>query len=189
VTVTLVHAAGGVMPFLGSLRSNWQSAMLSGTSNPALSLWRIDAAAVVGRLLGHTPGTAAALAITLGIVALGGLAVRRLALRGRAEGCLGAALVCLSVVTCTYHQSYDLLMLALPLTMLVVSAPRDTSPGLRWTLCALLGLPAANYLATEGILDRLDLSHGWWIAVTSFNGVALLAALGLCARAALGAVR
>jgi len=190
VALSLVHAAGSVASLVDSVRGSWDVSMVSSSAHPALSVSRIDAVALVARLLGRSPGTAATLGIAVGLLGVGGLGIRRLARQGNAEGDLGIALICLSVLTCTYHQSYDLLLLTLPLTMLAVGTPSlDVSPPMRWTLCTLLGLPAANYLATEGVVARLGLTGGWWNAVTSVNGAAMLAAFALCTRAALRANR
>ena len=84
------------------------------------------------------------------------------------------------MLTSTYHQTYDLLLLALPWLAAATSrlGPATTAtPWLRWVVLIALSVPAVNYLVDGWTLGKLHLTGVWWLAVTSVNGLALLVAL------------
>ncbi|MFQ5666145.1 MAG: glycosyltransferase family 87 protein [Candidatus Binatia bacterium] len=185
VVAVLVHNAGGVEPFLASLGVNSSAFLVNPANQTTSSISRLDALALLGRLLGRTPALAVQLAVGLGILGLGAFVVHRLADNGRDERAqhLSAAVVCLTVLTCTYHQAYDLLLLAWPVTALAAGRwkPRPRERGMwRWTLLALLAFPAGNYLTSATVIDTIGITGIWWTAVASLNGAALLAALSVC---------
>ena len=158
-------------------------------ADPVFSATRIDALAFVGRLAGKIPFVGS-LAISIGILTIGALGLRRLAFAADDSTArqLSASLACVTVLACAYHQQYDLLLLALPVTALVMNsraAPWGGRPTIRWVLLTALTLLAVNYLATERAIDRFHITGTWWLAVTSLNGGVLLVALFVYAALAL----
>jgi hypothetical protein len=93
--------------------------------------------------------------------------------------------VCLTALTFAYHQAYDLLLLTLPMTALVTTAPSAIPPAARRALVGLLLFPAINYLATLSVIRALGITGPWWLVTTSLNSMALLAALLVCVGLAL----
>jgi glycosyl transferase family 87 len=189
-TAAVAAAAGGLGALATSIGQGYVAFSGDQTVDPAVSWSRIDAIAVTSRLLGWSPGPGVALAIGGAVLALGALGVARLA-RSATPGArrLSTGLACLTIVACTYHQGYDLVLLTLPATALAFGAddpPWRGRPWARRALLALLAIPAINYLSSEYALERLGFGHGVWIAVTVANGLAVLAAFAILARLALG---
>lgn len=137
-------------------------------------------------LLHHVVGESSVLVddlVSLLLLAVGALTVRHLAQR-EAPGDDGLAIgvTCLTTLLCVYHQSYDALLLTLPLFLLVVgrgAPPWDRHPLVRVALGVLLAVPAVNYLATWHVLERLGITGGWWLLITAVNAAALSLALSL----------
>jgi hypothetical protein len=175
-----VDAAGGVSPFVASLGSSAAAFSAESTSNAWSSFARIDVTALLARVIGRVPDGWLELCLGLAVVAVAAVGLRRL--RGdRREPAvqLGVGLACLTVLVATYHQAYDALLLAQPAVALgtgrwgrggAASAP------VRWSVLALLAVPAVNYLATSTVASRLSIGSPTWLAVTSASPVALLAA-------------
>ncbi len=184
-TVVLAHNAGGVGPLLHSLVASHADFGSDPEVNPATATYRIDTAAFLGRLLGRPLGTAADVAILVAILGVAAVGVRRLdRSRDSVAGPLAASLVSLAILACTYHQTYDLLLLALPMTA-VVAVPSLVGPIARRVLVAALAVPACNYLVSDTVLHRTGFGGPMWLVVASLNGAALLVALSLVAVAAL----
>jgi hypothetical protein len=170
----LAHAGVGPADVLAAVPANHAAFAADRSVNPLVTLYRVDAEEVLSRLLGH-PSPVLALALTLGTLALAALAVHRLSAAdtARARG-LSASVVCLAILLCTYHQGYDLVLLALPLVFFATT--RSTSPGLDRILFVLLAAPAANYLASGSALAALGSGANVKAVVGSLNAAALLAA-------------
>lgn len=179
----IVHAAGGMGALVESLLRNYEVFETDGNVNPISSPFRPDVPALIGRLLGGQLSLPAEVLVSIAVLGVGAFCVRRLAHRDDDRSRLlsdGAA--CLAIVLAVYHQSYDLLLAALPLTALAIGpAGRTLSPGLRGALLLLLGLPWLNYVATGTAIEALRIEGGWWLLMASFNGVAMLTALVLFA--------
>ena len=149
----------------------------------ATTWWsQIDARYLLHHVIGESSGLVDDV-VSLLLLAMGALTVRHLARRD-APGDSGLAIgvTCLTTLLCIYHQSYDALLLTLPLLLLVVgrgAPPWDRHPLVRVALAVLLAVPAVNYLATFHALDRLGITGGWWLVVTALNAAALLVALSL----------
>jgi hypothetical protein len=93
------------------------------------------------------------------------------------------AIVCSAVVLCTYHQTYDLVLLAAPAVAMATGALASgrAVPGwTRWALGLSLIALASNYMVSGTALARLGLRGGWWIAAVSLNGAAVLTILAVC---------
>ncbi len=181
VTTELAYASGGLLPFLATLPANYAATAAEAMVDPSSSPIRVDAVALVGRLLARAPVTAEELAISLAVLGGAMIGLRRLAARQHERGwqLVSAALVCLTILVCTYHQVYDLLLLAWPIAILVVypDAVRPIyTPILRWILLALLTFPAINHLISDRAMSFVGGMHGWWLVLASLNGGVLLVA-------------
>jgi hypothetical protein len=179
--LVIAGRVGGVMPLLNVLAENYH-VFRNRLDNLAFTgPYRLDAVALVGRLVGRPLGTPVELGITLGVLALGAWCVHRLARsEDPAARRLSASVICVTVLTCAYHQGYDGLILALPITALATTrwAPADPAAATaRWVLLGLLAIPVANHLATYTPLSYFQPGGAWWTALTSLNGAALLSAL------------
>jgi hypothetical protein len=176
VSVPLAWAAGGIGSLVASLWGNyamWDQTFVSS----ARSIFRIDALAFFGRLLGRNLTTVEDLALTTIIMGLGALGIRRLARAERDGGdVLSASLACVTILAGTYHQAYDGLILAGP--AIAVAGGLGRGPA-RLVLAAAIALPAVNYLATDSAVERLQIEGASWVLLGSLNGAALLLAFGL----------
>jgi len=189
----LVHNAGGLAPFWASLGASQLDFGADPQVNPATSDYRVDAVAFVARFLGHPLGLMGEMGILIGILGVAAVCVSRLERVGDgAARFLSASLICVAMLTCTYHQTYDLLLLALPLTAVAMErCPVLTSGSARIhaLLLASLAVPAFNYLVSDSVLSHVRPGGGWWLAVTSLNGGALIVAFGLYVGLALRVAR
>jgi hypothetical protein len=185
----LAHAAGGVLPLLDSLRRDLPAFDANPANVPLSTITRVDAIALLGHALGGALPISVSLVIGLGIVALGAVAIHRLARHPdeRAQR-LATMLACMTILSCTYHQIYDALLLTWPLTLLAVGQwglRVPLSPWLRWSLLALLAVPSVNYLTSATAIAHLGINGAAWTAVTSLNGGAVLLSLLICVVVAL----
>jgi hypothetical protein len=178
--VPLVHAAGGVGSFVTSLGSSAAAFAAEDTSNAWSSIARIDATALVARLIGRAPAAATAGAVALVVLAVAVVGLRRLVSDRSAPAVqLGVGLVCLSLLVASYHQAYDALLVAQPAVALAAGRWGRGGPApraVRWTVLALLAVPAINYLATRVVIADLPPGGAAWLAITAANPAALLAA-------------
>jgi len=184
----LIHAAGGVLPLLASLREDLPAFDVNPANLPVSSISRLDALAVLAHVLGDSASTGVSLAIGLGILGLGAVAIRRLAASEDEGGRqLSTVLGCLTVLTCTYHQVYDAMLLTWPLIALATGRRNfaELPHWLRWGLFGLLSVPAVNYLTSATAIGTFGIASAGWTAVTSLNGGALLAALLICVTVAM----
>jgi hypothetical protein len=160
----------------------------------AKSLIRVDTGALVGRLLGRPPG--AAVEILFGILILGSAGAilwkrEPAAAIGADPGTGGRVsdegprppgdgLACLALLLGLYHQSYDTLILVLPIAALLWGGVGGAWDGWarrwRWGLLALLLVPWLNLLATHALLNRLRPMRALWLPLATCNGAALLLA-------------
>jgi hypothetical protein len=177
---------GGIVEVLTAIPVNYAEFQSHGGVDLSTSWARIDGFATLTRCLGYEPGTAVYLAVSLGVLGLAGAVVWRLARMADDHDAAGisAVVICLAILTCCYHQAYDVLLLIVP-AVAIAAAPAGSWSGvstrLRWVVLGLLAVPLVNYAATRSIIDRLDLTGTAWTLVTALNGLALLAALLLCA--------
>ena len=189
-----VAAAGGVLPFIASVRHGMSVIVTDPSFHEATSLIRVDTGALLGRFLGRPPG--AAVEILLGVLLLGSAGAilwtreARAGSGGAPAGAwragddgprpVGDGLACLALLLGLYHQSYDTLLLALPIAALLWGAQGGAfSWGAgrgRWALLALLLVPWLNVLATHALLNRLQPMRALWLPLATCNGAALLLA-------------
>ena len=182
VSVPIVYGAGGVGAFLTSVRGNYAGFTADPSAAAATSPYRVDLAALVSRPLGWSVGPGVELVLMLGVLGLGALALRRVARREAddARG-LSTSIVCVTVLLCVYHQSYEALLLAFPIAMAArrCLAEDGGASALEWALLAALATPAVNYLVMGGVVARMRTGHAPWLAATSLDGLALLVAFAV----------
>ncbi|MBI3784912.1 MAG: DUF2029 domain-containing protein [Deltaproteobacteria bacterium] len=157
----VVRAAGGIEPFATSLRASLANFSSDTTAAAATGPERIDIIGLVGFALGANPSPALELALTAAVLAAGTYGLRRLVVATNGEVTpLALVLACLTLLICTYHQTYDLVLLLVPLTAwtTVVRWPTTRRIG-TLTLFALLLFPMLNYLSPQAVQVHLGI-HG-----------------------------
>jgi hypothetical protein len=178
--LVVLPEAGGVAPFIASIRAGIESFRATPETNPLTGWSRVDAIAVAAKLMGRELSPPAELAFSLGILAAGVLGVRRfLGAGGGRDSPVAMTLICLTILIFTYQQAYNVLILALPAAALFVNpdaSPAPAYPVLRRLFPLLLLFPFLNYLSTYGALTRLGVAGWQWSLVTSLSGIALLIA-------------
>ncbi len=178
----VVSAAGSPSAFVASVEATY-AARAHEPRKLELSPTRVDVVAGVARVLGRAPGNAATLALTVGVLGFAAAGLRRLARSGTRDARVHATnLACLAIVACAYHQQYDLLILALPLATLVWrrdAEPWRRAPRPRRLALALVALPLVNFVASDSGARLLELSPALRLALTSLDGVAVLALLAI----------
>jgi len=178
--IPLLRAAGSAPAFAASLGGSAAAFSAEPSSNAWSGFTRIDVTALMARVLGHVPTGWTELALVVLVVSAAIIGLRRLRTDQSAPTVqLGVGLVCLTVLLATYHQAYDALLLAQPAVALGTGRWGRgvvASAALRWTVLALVAVPAANYLATNTVVQRLSVGSPAWLAITAANPAALLAA-------------
>lgn len=188
-TAVLIDAAGGIVPFIESAWHSYAEFGQTVADSPVLCPTRIDAAAIVGRVWGEPMVPAVEIGIFALLIGLAAGTVRRVSSitsdwRG---GLFCIAVATLAILVTTYHQGYCAVLLALPLTALVLNCwvPPELSATaiVRYVLIVLLSIPAVNYVASFSGSAALLPGGTAWRLVTVTNSAALLGAL--CVYAAL----
>ena len=189
----LVDAAGGAGHLLDSWRESARITSQSGQSRLGTSL-RIDIGNTFVRITKlHISETAAMLG-GLVLLAAGVWLVARLHQQAPERDCdeLTVALVCLLILTSTYHVPYDYLLLVAPVSLLLrPSTPR----GIPWprrvrgAVAVLLLVPLVDPLGWSPVNAVLGKSGFEWMLGTTMMSMYVLVALGLCAWTAWRQVR
>lgn len=178
-------ASSVVRSFVGSLGH----VLALGVNKSHTSL-RIDVPGLVERISGIDASGSGGVLVTLTVLVLGIVASRRVARLGSGDDRqLVWALICLTVLGCTYHQGYDVLLLALPATALALAVWRPAEPfgPSTWAvLLACLAFPGVNYVSTYHFATRFGVIGPWWLVLASANGVAIAIALALGVAVAYG---
>jgi hypothetical protein len=181
-TAVLAADAGGLRPLLADVPLNYAVTVRGDpVANAVTGAFRVDVVAMVARWTHRELAPALEAAITVGVLASAGLALRRLARRRPPDARhVGAAIVCLAILLCTYHQNYDVPLLILPVVGLLTHGWPVARSRLGRAVLVLLLVPFANHLLSgRGLAAVAD--HPFWMAVmTSVNGAALLAAWAAC---------
>jgi hypothetical protein len=200
----LTARAGGVGPFVATLAETHRLFANAGQNHALMSVTRLDAPALVGRLAGWPPDTASDVAVAGVVLGLAILALRRA--RAAADdpaagnepmvrGPLAYSVLCTAVLLTVYHQAYDALLLTLPLVAIAHGALHGRVGAGGWVVGLLLAVPAWNYLGSFSALEALPLAGAMRTLAVSLNATALAlallaaAALLLAARRGRGALR
>lgn len=138
----------------------------------------VDLDAFLGRLRGKPLPTSGEVVLTLAVLGVAAVALRRIGPRSDAAVArLSNDVICISTLVAVHHHAYDLLLLTAPV---VVLASRGLPSGYlsrRWeiALYVLYGVLATNYLASLAVLSHLEDHPVLWMMIASLNGAALLA--------------
>ncbi len=185
LTLALAHAAGGVAPLITSMTGSFAGVVDAESANPVISTSRIDAFALLSRPIGEPLGIVVEIGVFTLVVALAWFAIRR-ALRlpaGRERSLFCAGVACLAILCAGYQLAYNAIILALPITALMLGrwAPKELapSPTVRLVLVSLLSVPAVNYLIAPRVLRHLDPGSLSRLVVVSANGAAALTAFAI----------
>jgi hypothetical protein len=174
----LAYRSGGFRFYLQSQRSAY-SAWTGGSGyDPANSLYVVDLVALAERVAGRDLALMNQLVLTLVVVTVGALLVRRLRRSGATSDYqpLSDAIICMAVLLCVHHLDYDLLLLVFPLLALVYRRV----PGLlerrriRGVTLGLFAVLAVNYVSTQSVLDRFARQPATVWLLVSINSVVLL---------------
>src|SRR5262249_55530385 len=145
VAVPLVRAAGGVAALVASIADDAASFVTKPDVVAGGGGFRVDLASTLARWVhGELPG-AVETALGVVVLALGAAAVHHLSpARDSRARLLAACTACATIVTSGYHQTYDLLLMTLPLVATVWGAlplPETAWRGFRALLATALMLP------------------------------------------------
>jgi Glycosyltransferase family 87 len=181
VLLVLVWRQGGLDAFLTTVAQSVRAFESNPDTHPIHSVWRVDLVATISRLANHPLGASAAVLASAVVLAPVMVVSRGLAgFVGPHRKWIPEGLVCCAVLLSLFHQAYDLLLLALPVTGLVVAMSQTRPPRATQVAQVLLFLVLGlNYLATESALSALRPSPGARLAVVSANGLVLVALFAL----------
>ncbi len=185
VPVLVLVQAGGVDAFIEALRTSYANFASQGTVDPATSPVRVDVLALAARLLGAPLPKPWQLVLTGIVLGLGALGVSRASQpeHGQDGRRLALLLGSLTVLTASYQQSYNTLLLAAPIVAVAAdrwAPPPWQRPAIRLALLGLLALPAVNYLASYSGATAIGRYPTFWLIAVSANGAALFVAYLLC---------
>jgi hypothetical protein len=182
ILALFAQRAGGWEIFLDRLIAGYRTWQQVSDVNPATSIVRIDVTTTISRFLGHTLSEASQVALTMGVIAIAGAAVRLLAQRGGNEAeALSTTIICLALLLCGYHLGYDLVLLTWPFAMLLHHGLpyRGRRGVLWWVVVSLFALLALNWVTTESVLAVWQPTGALWLAIASLNGFPLLLLFGI----------
>jgi hypothetical protein len=186
-TIVLVRSAGDVHTLVGSYLDSVSVFEDDPSASPLFSPSRIDSIALVSRLMGAPIGVVVQVGWFILVMAAACAAVRRVRRisTGREVDLYCIAVACLAILISLYQQSYSAILLAAPLTALIVDcwAPRQirVARSFRPALIVLLAVPVLNHLIAARVLNSLEVREWWGLynTVVSANGLALLLAFAL----------
>lgn len=187
VLAVLIRVAGGVGAFVSSIEANLSTFEAHGTVQAWSSPFRVDAIALLSRLLGRPTSAAEEIGAAVLILAAAGLVIHLLRGEGSARAQrTSAGLACITVCLATYHLAYDLLVLILPAVLALFAHP--PWPARRMERAAFLlamAVLAANYAASGSAIDYFAMGGGAWVLITSINSLALTALFAVALAAAI----
>jgi hypothetical protein len=186
----LLQRAGSLAALYATAHATYNVFGTEQFDDPVFGPFRIDAPALIARLCGISITRPTELLIGTVVLVAGAYAVHRCA-RSEATSrprALSGTLIVLTMLASTYHQTYDAVVLTLPLTALIANrwTPGAQQPLLRGVLVAAMVALALNYLASVTAIYAFKLYGNWRLAATSINPsavcLALLIYLGLAMR-------
>jgi hypothetical protein len=181
----LMALSGGLLGFLHMFWGDTEQLATSSGPRDELTVFRVDAGALLGRWLSSPLGWAGSLAVMAVLLAATVWILRR-GKRLRADETpepAVAGLVCCAILLSLYHIGYDILLLVWPfvgtVNRLRVSHGAERRR-LSFQVVLMTGL-ALNYASTYSVINALDASGPLLLLLNSLNGAALLALFGLFA--------
>jgi hypothetical protein len=145
---------------------------------PVLSWTRVDIFAIYAKWTDQDPGDLAHLGVMFLILAIPlGILFKRMR-AGVDDGVAGltGAIIMTGMIVALYRQSYDVLLLAPPIVGALgcrLESWKYLSAFTRYALILLMLFPAFNYLSTQMVLGRFDLSTELVRILTSVNAIVL----------------
>jgi hypothetical protein len=191
IVAALVRVAGGVGPLVESTFRGYGAWSSHPDVSAASSSYRVDAAAIIGRIAGPLGGVGQ-LVVGAAVLATAAIALRRIDRLGRQDTAgLADGIVFSAVLLSVYHMGYDLILLTLP-AVAVARRQLPASAGiphLRVLLLGLFALLGANYGASRSVIERLGPGTPLSTAVALVNGLLLSAVFALFVSAAFAAAK
>lgn len=141
---------------------------------------RIDAAVLVGKLIGREPGQLAVAAIAAVCLLVAGAVVWKISRTPLAHGAdsLSALIISTATLACIYHSSYDGLLLVAPWVAVAVGRlGQQLPPRIRPVIWLLLTVPAANYVSTRVFIMNVGIEEPFLRLLTMVNSVCIAAVL------------
>ena len=180
VLVILAIDAGGTLPLVHSLLSaagSWQASV----AVPQASFTRVDLPALLMHVTGRPIAHSVRAAVAFVLLALGwfGVARTRRSMEDPRARVLSGSIICLVILLCAYHGSYDLLLLTFPLVAMARWLWQSTgrAPWWQWAVFLVLLIPTGNYLASAGGIRILGQATPAGRAITLVNPLCLTVAL------------
>ena len=156
------------------------------TEHPINTWTRIDLLGMFAKVINWNPDTKINILAMFFLTIVPGLAVAKAVKSESNSGACGLTgwIVCLSMLVCLYHHSYDCLLLVAPWIGVTFFGSRTLPEIGRWAriaLSVLTAVPAANYLSTQSARDKLGFEQldFAWQSITMINGGCLIVALGI----------
>ena len=116
-------------------------------------------------------GSTGELTVAVAVFTIGALALAALRHQPSTEPYLPATIFVLTVLLCTYHNAYDLVLATWPLAAAALATHRGP---LAWATVVCLALPAVNFAATATGLHLLDVTANDPLGQLVFASNALL---------------
>ena len=187
VAISAATVVAGLAPFvasdgLGSVLTSLRESQSQHEADPTVAAettWtRLDAQALLGKLLPTAPSSAMNLGLTAAILLTAGWVVWRTPRGPLTEGAdnLSGLVICTATLACIYHGTYDALQLIVPWVGVAVGRLREQLPAkLQVIVFVLLTIPAVNYLSARAVLSRLAIEGPLWTATTALNSISIVA--------------
>jgi hypothetical protein len=174
----------GLGQVIEDIRTGQNALHEDATEMPVNTWTRTDILAMIAKFTNWVPGDTVYLGFMLLFLAALGYSIQRASQfeSNRGANGLSATIGLLAILLGLYHQSYDCLLLAVPVVGLLFFGKQtmpEASPMVRIAAALLMAVPAINFLSTMSAMDYLELerlSIGWQ-AITLINTIALSAAL------------
>lgn len=177
VLMVLVRREGGLAPFIASVVQGIHLWGSHPETDSLQSVWRIDLTATTSRLLDYPLGVTGAFLVSAAVLLPVMVLQREIRPAQDSENQqLFIALVCCAMLLSLFHQTYDLLLLALPAVVLGRTLLKSKNASRTQVMQAgAFAFFSLNYLATQSALTAVNLSPGNRGAVVAANGLVLSA--------------
>jgi hypothetical protein len=178
IPLGIIIARVGVDGFIQAVLHQYGTRVATPLQSPVHSTFRVDVVGLVARHLGHAPEMLPTLLLSGSVLAVAAAGLWRLPPDDAPARRLGLTIASLALILCTYHQQYDLPLLA---PMLVATWPLRPFRPSAWPLVCI-AVPFLDYIASGGFQRATGITDAQIIWVSSVNIVALLAAFALVVR-------
>jgi hypothetical protein len=173
--VLFAERQGGLRALMGAALGGYHGWQEISDVNPATSNTRTDAVSLVSRFVGSPLSSVEQVLLATCILLLAGVVLRHLAKYSTpTANPVAVSLICLATSLVGFHRGYDLVLLTAPFVMALRPGALPLVP--TWVRAAVLvslSVLALNWIATESVFARWQLSRPLWLGVTSLNGFCL----------------